>query len=215
MQRQHYRATLAQFHRAFGVEPFARLTPVEQLALIPLRATLIAEETRELFEAISDTQQDPTEQNRAHLAKEAADLLYVTAGTAHLLGLPFVDPAPDPFFASSGAFVHDLVIGQFSRDAQSELDWLFRAMDHGYSQEHLTLARGELAPTLQSLARALDAFCVSRGIPLREVFDAVHASNMSKLDPVTKKPVLREDGKVLKGAGYFEPDVHQVLRQAA
>ncbi|MFD4858405.1 pyrophosphohydrolase domain-containing protein [Streptomyces atratus] len=213
MSRQHYRTTLSQFHKAFGVEPFARLTPVERLALIPLRATLIAEETRELYEAISDVQQKPTEQSRAHLAKEAADLLYVTAGTAHLLGLPFIDP--EILVVSDAHFLRVFALEQVSRDAQMDLDDFFRAVDHGYSNEELTFAREDLAPTLQMLADVLAAFCVTQKIPLREAFDAVHASNMSKLDPVTQKPLLREDGKILKGPGYFEPDMIQVLDEAA
>jgi len=38
----------------------------------------------------------------------------------------------------------------------------------------------------------------------------IHASNMSKLDE-NGEPVLREDGKVLKGPNYFKPDLKKVL----
>ena len=37
-----------------------------------------------------------------------------------------------------------------------------------------------------------------------EVFNAIHESNMSKLGP-DNKPILREDGKILKGDQYFPP----------
>src|ERR1051325_6051905 len=41
------------------------------------------------------------------------------------------------------------------------------------------------------------------GIPLDEVFNEVHVSNMSKLED--GKPLYRSDGKVLKGSGFQEP----------
>lgn len=46
-----------------------------------------------------------------------------------------------------------------------------------------------------------------------ELFSEIHRSNMSKLDE-NGKPLLREDGKVLKGAGYFRPDIAKILSAA-
>ena len=48
------------------------------------------------------------------------------------------------------------------------------------------------------------------GIDLDECFQEVHSSNMSKLGP-NGKPIHREDGKVMKGPGYFEPDLEGIL----
>jgi predicted HAD superfamily Cof-like phosphohydrolase len=45
---------------------------------------------------------------------------------------------------------------------------------------------------------------------IEEVFDEIHRSNMSKLSP-DGQPVLREDGKILKGDGYFKPNIKQFL----
>ena len=45
------------------------------------------------------------------------------------------------------------------------------------------------------------------GWDLDEAFRRVHLSNMSKLDPVTGKPIFREDGKILKGSAYKEPNL--------
>lgn len=42
------------------------------------------------------------------------------------------------------------------------------------------------------------------------VFDEVHRSNMSKL--VDGKPLLREDGKVLKGPNYTKADIGSILK---
>ena len=45
---------------------------------------------------------------------------------------------------------------------------------------------------------------------IEEVFTEIHRSNMSKLDE-NGKPILREDGKILKGPGYFKPDIKKTL----
>ena len=44
------------------------------------------------------------------------------------------------------------------------------------------------------------------GIDLDECFKEVHRSNMSKLG-TDKKPIYRNDGKVLKGPNYKEPNL--------
>lgn len=45
---------------------------------------------------------------------------------------------------------------------------------------------------------------------LEEAFQRVHDSNMSKLGE-DGKPLYREDGKVLKGPNYFEPDLSDLV----
>ena len=51
------------------------------------------------------------------------------------------------------------------------------------------------------------------GIDLDACFEEVHRSNMSKLGQ-DGKPVYREDGKVLKGPDYFDPDLVAILEGA-
>ena len=41
-------------------------------------------------------------------------------------------------------------------------------------------------------------------------FQEVHNSNMSK-DGEDGKPIVREDGKILKGPNYFKPDLYNVI----
>ena len=48
------------------------------------------------------------------------------------------------------------------------------------------------------------------GIDLDSCFEEVHSSNMSKLG-TDGKPIYREDGKVLKGPNFREPDLATVL----
>jgi predicted HAD superfamily Cof-like phosphohydrolase len=45
---------------------------------------------------------------------------------------------------------------------------------------------------------------------IEQVFDEIQASNMSKLGE-DGKPILREDGKILKGPHYFKPDINKFL----
>jgi predicted HAD superfamily Cof-like phosphohydrolase len=47
---------------------------------------------------------------------------------------------------------------------------------------------------------------------IEEVFDEIHRSNMSKLDE-NGLPIYREDGKVLKSALYFKPDIKSILER--
>jgi len=43
-----------------------------------------------------------------------------------------------------------------------------------------------------------------------EVFEEIQRSNMSKLSS-DGSPVIREDGKILKGPNYFKPDIKSIL----
>jgi predicted HAD superfamily Cof-like phosphohydrolase len=45
---------------------------------------------------------------------------------------------------------------------------------------------------------------------IEEIFEEIHRSNMSKLDE-NGKPILREDGKILKGRNYFKPNILKIL----
>lgn len=47
---------------------------------------------------------------------------------------------------------------------------------------------------------------------IEEVFDEIHRSNMSKLDD-NRKPIFREDGKVLKSNNYFVPDIKSIIEK--
>jgi predicted HAD superfamily Cof-like phosphohydrolase len=48
------------------------------------------------------------------------------------------------------------------------------------------------------------------GIDLDECFNEVHRSNMTKLG-ADGRPMYREDGKVMKGPHYSEPDLTQFI----
>jgi predicted HAD superfamily Cof-like phosphohydrolase len=68
-----------------------------------------------------------------------------------------------------------------------------------------------IAKEMADLVYVVYGTAVTYGIDLDAVLSEVHRSNMSKLGP-DGSPVLRPDGKVLKGPGYQPPDVQAVLR---
>lgn len=53
-------------------------------------------------------------------------------------------------------------------------------------------------------------FAVTFGLPIDEVFERVHRSNMSKLGD-DGKPLYRDDGKVLKGPNYQPPKLDDLF----
>ncbi len=83
----------------------------------------------------------------------------------------------------------------------------------GYAVErdpNSRLDRVEVADALGDIAYVVFGAALSFGIDLDAVVDEIHRSNMSKLGE-DGKPIYREDGKVLKGSGYFRPDLKKVL----
>ncbi len=70
----------------------------------------------------------------------------------------------------------------------------------------------ETADALADLIYVIYGMALETGIDLAAVLAEVQRSNMSKLG-ADGKPVYREDGKVLKGPGYFPPNVEAVLRR--
>jgi predicted HAD superfamily Cof-like phosphohydrolase len=68
----------------------------------------------------------------------------------------------------------------------------------------------EVADALADIVYVAFGTALNHGIDLDAVLAEVHRSNMSKLGS-DGRPILREDGKVIKGPDYFRPDVAGVL----
>src|SRR5690606_11390788 len=68
----------------------------------------------------------------------------------------------------------------------------------------------ETAHALGDMVYVIYGMALEFGIPLDKVVEEIHRSNMSKLG-IDGKPIYREDGKVLKGPGYFPPRIQDVL----
>ena len=87
------------------------------------------------------------------------------------------------------------------------------------NDEYLEAASGnDLAEVADALGDMLYILCgtiLEHGMHevIEDVFSAIQESNMSKLGS-DGKPIYREDGKVMKGPGYFKPDIDAVLERA-
>lgn len=68
----------------------------------------------------------------------------------------------------------------------------------------------EAADALADIRYVTDGASLEWGIPLEKCLREVHRSNMSKLDEAGR-PILREDGKILKGPNYQPPMIGEIL----
>lgn len=86
------------------------------------------------------------------------------------------------------------------------------------NEEYLEAAEAgdiiEIADALGDMMYILSGTILSHGLQhiIEDVFEEIQRSNMSKLDE-NGKPIYREDGKVLKGANYFKPDIKGILEK--
>lgn len=86
------------------------------------------------------------------------------------------------------------------------------------NEEYLEAAqKGDLVEIADALGDQLYILCgtiLRHGLQdkIVEVFREIQRSNMSKLDE-NGKPIYREDGKVLKSALYFKPDIGAILEK--
>ncbi len=84
------------------------------------------------------------------------------------------------------------------------------------NEEYLEAAlRGDLVEVADALGDILYILCgtlLKHGLEhkIDEVFREIQRSNMSKLG-ADGRPIYREDGKVMKGPGYFKPDIAAIL----
>ena len=95
---------------------------------------------------------------------------------------------------------HSLIVEEFKEFLQAE------GMLYLSSNEHKENALKELA----DLVYVCYQYAANMGWDLDEAMDRVHKSNMSKLDEYGN-PILREDGKVLKGPNYKPPNLADLV----
>ena len=69
----------------------------------------------------------------------------------------------------------------------------------------------EIADALGDLLWVVYGTAAEHGIDLDPVFEEIARSNFSKLG-ADGQPIVRSNGKVLKGPHYFEPELAHILR---
>ncbi|MDG2370585.1 MAG: nucleoside triphosphate pyrophosphohydrolase family protein [Flavobacteriales bacterium] len=99
----------------------------------------------------------------------------------------------------------------------NERDYLLRhRLMMEENDEYLDAAKnGDLVEIADALGDMLYILCgtiLKHGMQhkIEEVFNEIQKSNMSKLDE-NGKPIYREDGKILKSAQYFKPNIKEIL----
>ncbi|MDC7995771.1 nucleoside triphosphate pyrophosphohydrolase family protein [Altibacter sp. HG106] len=72
----------------------------------------------------------------------------------------------------------------------------------------------EVADALGDMLYILCGTIIEHGMQykIEEVFEEIQRSNMSKLG-ADGQPIYREDGKVLKGPNYFQPNIEAILKK--
>ena len=68
----------------------------------------------------------------------------------------------------------------------------------------------ECLKELADLVYVCYQYAVNMGWDLDRALKLVHKSNLSKLDE-DGKPIVREDGKILKGPNYKKPNLHSLI----
>ena len=100
---------------------------------------------------------------------------------------------------------------------ESTIDLRYRLMQEE-NNEYLEAARKkdlvEIADALGDKLYILCGTILAHGLQdkIVEVFDEIQRSNMSKLSE-DGTPVIREDGKILKGPNYFKPNIKSILEK--
>ena len=94
----------------------------------------------------------------------------------------------------------DLITEEYQEFIEAE-GMLFRESDR-YKEECLK----ELA----DLVYVCYQYAANMGWDLDRALELIHQSNLSKLGE-DGKPILREDGKILKGPNYKKPNLHSLI----
>ena len=68
----------------------------------------------------------------------------------------------------------------------------------------------ECLKELADLVYVCYQYAVNMGWDLDKALELIHESNLSKLDE-EGKPILREDGKILKGPNYNPPNLEDLV----
>lgn len=101
----------------------------------------------------------------------------------------------------------ELVGAVYGRGAREIIE---RAQVEAVATDDGTRDTIESADALADLIYVVYGMGLETGIDLDAVLDEVQASNLSKLG-ADGKPIYREDGKVLKGPGFFNPNIARAL----
>ena len=193
MFEEHSQVT--RFHRAFEVpirkRGEERMDDTEQT----LRRNLIAEELKELSEGLQTLHLAlPGNEEEfvafVEVADALADTLYVVAGTLVQGGYAFT-------FEDTTAALRTILADGFNE--------IMMGLQHSQA------CRVRKGAAMMEIG--IKGFGTIVGIDVEAVFAEVHRSNMTKLGEDGKALFRTNDGKVLKGPNYEDPQLDALLRE--
>ena len=159
-----------------------------------LRRQLLTEEVREYDEA--EKQNDIV-----NLSGELADIIYIICGTAVSYGIIVKRE-----YVSFGSNIIPVLPDTELRDTRiGEIKKYYLAYLKAEEENNF----GKVSDALLSLLDNVYACAYIYGIPLIEVFNAVHQANMNKL--IGGKIVKRSDGKIQKPLGWQPANLQNIL----
>ena len=107
---------------------------------------------------------------------------------------------------------------QLKTDVDESIFLLRHSLMHEENEEYLEACRNEdVVEIADALGDMLYIWCgtvLKHGMQdvISDIFDEIQRSNMSKLDE-SGQPIFRKDGKVLKGANYFKPNIKKIIEK--
>lgn len=116
------------------------------------------------------------------------------------------------FLEAVGQTVNENVIESWRKNEQAQL--YMKLVVEEFEETAQAWNEGdsvELADGCADLIWVLQGLMLSVGIPMQEVWDEVARSNLAKIDPETGVVIKREDGKILKPAGWTAPDIKTII----
>ena len=100
---------------------------------------------------------------------------------------------------------------ELRRAVEEFIAWSIRSDADDIKDISIRVSFVEIVNALATLLFVTYGFFLAFGVDADAALDAVHESNMSKLDEYGR-PIYREDGKVLKGPSYQPPNFEPILQ---
>lgn len=195
---QKFITLVREFHTVFGHavrDEWEDDRFFDDLKSRTLRVKLIDEEIKELKDAYA-LLEDPVE-----VFDALADITYVAVGASLVHGVVINPEIPEmnPLFRVEEDMIDlrgaESICKTFSNLA---VDFTFARTDE------------QVKTALENIVSECYKVAGNYGVDLQKVVDEVHRSNMTKLGQ-DGKPIYDASGKVVKGPGYEEPRIREVL----
>ncbi|MDP9805533.1 putative HAD superfamily Cof-like phosphohydrolase [Trueperella bonasi] len=132
----------------------------------------------------------------------------------HTYGMPIADDGPNAdrdrihmrmsLIAEEFAELTGAVYGAHARSV------IEQAFEEARTTDDFSRDTVEVADALGDLTYVIYGMALELGIPMADVLAEIQGSNMSKLG-ADGQPIYREDGKVLKGPNFYNPNIAKVL----